>query len=133
MKGKTMAKIDVTNLTEVAYTDGTTNVIAVTMFDRVAAEKYVITHGGKVGNDSPILQNSYATYYALRRDKQITGIAFNDWMATVVILGTPEEDEAEAEAEEDEDGDSLGKSSDSSNGQTAVSAEPPAYSVPALA
>jgi hypothetical protein len=31
MKGKTMAKIDVTNLTEVAYTDGTTNVIAVTM------------------------------------------------------------------------------------------------------
>lgn len=131
MKGKTMAKIDVTNLTEVAYTDGTTNIIAVTMFDRVAAEKYVITHGGKVGNDSPILQNSYATYYALRRDKQITGIDFNNWMATVVALGTPEEDESEAE--KDEDGDSLGKSSDSSNGQTAASAEPPAYSVPALA
>ncbi|MGO3357486.1 MAG: hypothetical protein ACTILK_00635 [Bifidobacterium crudilactis] len=126
-----MAKIDVTNLTEVAYTDGTTNIIAVTMFDRVAAEKYVITHGGKVGNDSPILQNSYATYYALRRDKQITGIDFNNWMATVVALGTPEEDESEAE--KDEDGDSLGKSSDSSNGQTAASAEPPAYSVPALA
>jgi hypothetical protein len=131
MKGKTMAKIDVTNLTEVAYTDGTTNIIAVTMFDRVAAEKYVITHGGKVGNDSPILQNSYATYYALRRDKQIIGIDFNNWMATVVALGTPEEDESEAE--KDEDGDSLGKSSDSSNGRMAASVEPPAYSVPALA
>lgn len=131
MKGKTMAKIDVTNLTEVAYTDGTTNTIAVTIFDRVAAEKYVITHGGKVGNDSPILQNSYATYYALRRSKQITGIDFNDWMATVVALGTPEEDNSEDG--EDEDGDSLGKSSDSINGQTAVSAESPAYSVPDLA
>jgi hypothetical protein len=131
MKGKTMAKTDISNSTEITYLDGTTNIVAVTMFDRVAAEKYVITHGGKAGTDSPVLQNAYATYYALRRAKQVVGIDFNDWMATVVILGTPEEDESDAE--EDEDGDSLGKSSDSINGQTAVSAESPAYSVPDLA
>lgn len=129
-----MAKTDMSNLTEITYLDGTTNIVAVTMFDRVAAEKYAVSHGGRAGNDSPILQNGYATYYALRRDKQIAGIDFNDWMASVVTLGTPEQGDADEEEDEtSEDGDSQGKSLDSPSGQTGASEESLVSSAPASA
>lgn len=114
-------------MTEITYTNGTTDIVAVTMFDRVAAEKYVIAHGGRAGNDSPVFQNAYATYYALRRDRKITGTDFNEWMAGVLAFDTPQD---ESDAEEEEDEDSLGKSSVSTNGPMEASDASPASSAP---
>lgn len=70
--------------TEVHYLDGTTEKVTVSMFDRMAAEKYAIAQGWGGGVDSPIRQAAYAVYFSLRRSGKLTGgLAFDDWAETV--------------------------------------------------
>lgn len=70
--------------TEVHYLDGTTEKIAVSMFDRMSAEKYASAQHWGGGVDSAIRQATYAAYFALRRANKLAGgLSFDDWAETV--------------------------------------------------
>lgn len=72
------------------YADGTVVEFTVSLFDRMAAEKYAVGHGWGGGLDSSVRQTAFANYSALRRAGKIAqGIDFDHWADTVVAFPDP--------------------------------------------
>lgn len=83
--------------TRIEYTDGTGTDTTVTLFHRMASEKYAVAHGWGGGLDSSVRQMSYAAYFSLRQAQQLPtpGMSFDAWAATVDHIGDPDENSTE--------------------------------------
>lgn len=82
--------------TRITYADGRVEDVTVTMFHRVAAEKYAKSHGWGTAMECAIGMNAYAAYF---RCRQIGGTTdnFDTWLADVVSvtdIPTPVDDDA---------------------------------------
>ena len=78
--------------TRVRYTDGHTDEIMVTMFQRTAAETYGKAHGWGSLMEAAVKFNAYSAYMRCRQTS-LTDLPFDRWLATVVsivdMFGTP--------------------------------------------
>lgn len=71
--------------TRVRYTDGHTDEIMVTMFQRTAAETYGKAHGWGSLMEAAVKFNAYSAYMRCRQTS-LTDLPFDRWLATVVSI-----------------------------------------------
>lgn len=71
--------------TRVRYTDGHTDEIMVTMFQRTAAETYGKAHGWGSLMQAAVKFNAYSAYMRCRQTS-LTDLPFDRWLATVVSI-----------------------------------------------
>lgn len=71
--------------TRVRYTDGHTDEIMVTMFQRTAAETYGKAHGWGSLMLAAVKFNAYSAYMRCRQTS-LTDLPFDRWLATVVSI-----------------------------------------------
>lgn len=71
--------------TRVRYTDGHTDEIMVTMFQRTAAETYGKAHGWGTLMEAAVKFNAYSAYMRCRQTS-LTDLPFDRWLATVVSI-----------------------------------------------
>lgn len=71
--------------TRVRYTDGHTDEIMVTMFQRTAAETYGKAHGWGSLMEAAVKFNAYSAYMRCRQTL-LTDLPFDRWLATVVSI-----------------------------------------------
>lgn len=71
--------------TRVRYTDGHTDEIMVTMFQRTAAETYGKAHGWGTLMEAAVKFNAYSAYMRCRQTS-LTDLPFERWLATVVSI-----------------------------------------------
>lgn len=71
--------------TRVRYTDGHTDEIMVTMFQRTAAETYGKAHGWGSLMVAAVKFNAYSAYMRCRQTS-LTDLPFDRWLATVVSI-----------------------------------------------
>lgn len=82
------------NTTTVNYVDGHSETIAITLFDRMAAEKYGKAHDWGNSMESMVSVAAYAAYAALRRTARLAeGLQFDAWAQSVVSLPDTEIDD----------------------------------------
>lgn len=76
---------------KVEYTDGTNDIVPITLLDQAKAEEYATTEEWGNAQQSPIRFMAYACYWHLRHTGSIAE-SFENWLAKVTTADISNED-----------------------------------------